>query len=126
MSDQITSSITEVTLLVNKMMVFSPKCANIAPSTLIKLFMSVVQTARFPDDVHAELKAFCDRINSNPNAEIVTAVRKHIGMPTFEERLEWAEEQIAEISDRLKTLEQASAIANQQSAQHDIQSNVDD
>lgn len=84
--------------------------------------MSVVQTARFPDDVHAVLKEYCDRIGSNPNAEIVLAVRKHIGMPTFEERLTSLEGQISEISDRLETLEQTSEIATQQSALPDTES----
>ena len=88
--------------------------------------MSVTQTARFPDDLHAALKTFCDRINSNANAEIIIAVRKHVGLPTFEERIEWMEEQISEISDRLKILEQANAIATPQSVQPDIQSSAGD
>lgn len=87
--------------------------------------MSVTQTARFPDDVHAALKAYCDRVDSNPNAEIVLAVRKHIGMPTFEEKIEWLEEQVNEISDRLKALE-ANAIATQQSAQPESDASLGD
>ena len=89
------------------------------------ILMSVTQSARFPDDVHSELKAFCDRIKSNPNAEIINAVRKHINMPTIEERLGWMEDQIVEISDRLKSLE-AKAIATRLSSGSDTQSNQDD
>ena len=85
--------------------------------------MSITQTARFPDDLHAALKEYCDRINSNANAEIIIAVRKHIGLPTIEERIEWMEEQISEIRDRLKAIEQTNAIATPQSAQPDTESN---
>ncbi len=86
--------------------------------------MSVI-SVRIPDDVRDALKEYCDRIESNPNAEIVIAVRRHIGMPTFEERIEWIEAQVAEISDRLKILERTNAIATPQFAQPDIQSNAD-
>jgi hypothetical protein len=77
--------------------------------------MSVIQTIRLPDDVHAAFKEYCDRVGSNPNAEGVNAIRKHIGMPTFEERLTSLEVQVNEVSDRLKALEQANAIAIQPS-----------
>lgn len=78
--------------------------------------MSVI-SVRIPGDVHAALKEYCDRIGSNANAEIIIAVRKHIGLPTFEERIEWIEAQVAEISDRLEILEQTSAIAKSEAAE---------
>lgn len=87
--------------------------------------MSIVQSARFPEDVHAALKEYCDRIGSNPNAEIVIAVRKHIGMPTVEERLDALEVGLKDCIDRLKILE-TSAIATQQSSDSDIQSSADE
>ena len=87
--------------------------------------MSVTQTARFPDDVHAALKKYCDRIGSNANAEMLIAVRKHIGMPTIDERVEIIEAGLKECFDRLKILE-ASAIATPQSPDIDIQSIQDD
>lgn len=88
--------------------------------------MSVTQTARFPDDLHAALKEYCDRRGSSANAEIIIAVRKHLGLPTFEERVEFIEKQLAEISDRLKTLEQTNAISNQQFSAIDTQSSGGD
>lgn len=81
--------------------------------------MSVTKTARFPDEVYEAFVEFCDRIGSNPNAEIVAAVRKHIGLPTLDERVDRMEIQITEISDRLKALE-SNAIATPQSSEHDI------
>ena len=107
-------------------MINSLKCANIGRFTLLLPFMSVVQTIRLPDDVHAAFKEYCDRIGNNPNAEGVIAIRKHIGMPTFEERLTSLEVQVNEVSNRLKTLEETNAIATQQSSDTDTQSNKDD
>ena len=88
--------------------------------------MSIVQTIRLPDDVHAAFREYCDRIGSNPNAEGVNAIRKHIGMPTFEERLASLEVQVNEVSDRLKALEETNAIATQQFAQHDTDASQGD
>jgi hypothetical protein len=88
--------------------------------------MSVTQTARFPDDLHAALKDYCDRRGSSANAEIIVAVRKHLGLPTFEERVEFIEKQLTEITDRLKALEKTSAIATQQFSGNDTQSTPND
>jgi len=87
--------------------------------------MSVTQTARFPDDLHAALKEHCDRTGNSANAEIILAVRKHLGMPTVEDRLDSLEEGLRKCIDRLNRLE-ASAIATQQSSDTDIRSSADD
>ncbi len=88
--------------------------------------MSVSTTARFPDDVHAAFKEYCDRVGSNPSAEIVTAVRKHIGMPTTEERIEAIEIGLKDCINRLNKLEQTNAIATPQFSDSDTQSSQND